>query len=395
MRRVITAGFWLLALTPVLASTPVAECQQQGAAAAEEPRLDIRGFGGWAAGYANNLNTYMGMANNDVEVNNYEFALNLLARPFENITIHAQPSWQPVPGVPGGNDLRIDLVYAEWKFLPGLKVEAGKIKNPIGLYTDIYKVGTLRPFYLLPAAMYRNVPHSYVGGGLSGVKHLGEWELEGHVLGGQIDLDPRPQDQQVGVNPATQQPIYRTLQITGQGRDFVGGGTVLSLPDKGLKISAQVYTLKLWAAVAGQAPAAVIDTRTGKPERTRAYSAAVEYVNDRVTLRAEGMVARKPTDFNTAYVEAAYKFDEHWQLAAQYDFFERTAPPAIVNQLRDHQVTSVGLNYWVKPNLVWKLNYSHVFGNYLARSADALGDALAGRLDDTTEVLIAGVQFSF
>ncbi len=275
-----------------------------------------------------------------------------------------------------------------------LLLRAGKIRNPLGLYTEIYKVGTLRPFYLLPAAFYRNAPHAYVGAGLSGFKRFGEWEIEGHVLGGQVDLDPRPTDLAI-VNPSTGLTTYKTVQSDTQARDFVGGGTILSLPAKGLKVSLQAFSMRMFGGVQGQPLTAVKDPRTNEAERTTAFAGSLEYVTEHISLRAEGMTVRKPNDFNVGYVEVAYKFDAHWQLAVQYDFLDHIYPPAIVDQLREHKAASVGLNFWVKPNLVWKLSYSHVVGNYLARSADALNDAVAGKLDETTDVLIAGAQFSF
>jgi hypothetical protein len=154
--------------------------------------LDIRGFGGWAVGHTNNDNIYpdspVPMAAKELQYDNAYFTLNLLAKPTDKISIHAQPTWQSSMR---GRDVSLDLAYVELTVIKDLRLRAGKIRNPLGLYTDIYKVGTLRPFYLLPNSYYRLAPESYVGLGVNRVQHFGSWELELDLLGGQMDF-PMP-----------------------------------------------------------------------------------------------------------------------------------------------------------------------------------------------------------
>ncbi len=368
-----------VAMFTALAGTP-ALAQATGEA------LSIHGFGGWAAGYTSNDNDFNDIASHDVAVDNLYFTLNLLARPAQSVTIHAQPTWSSDIR---GRELSLDLAYVEWALSPDFKLRAGKIRNPLGIYTEIFKVGTLRPFYLLPNAMYRNGPESYVGGGLNRLQKLGSWELEAEILGGQMDFEPGFTDLRVATNPQTGAPIFASVHSQRQGRDLIGGGLLLRPPVQGLEISLASYGTEIWAGPVGAPLADVSD------ERTTVLTGGVEYVTDSISLRTEAMGAWGNLDFQTGYVELAYMVTEHWQVAAQYDMLRRKDPPAIVKSLGDHSAIGVALNFWVNPKLVWKADYYHVTDNYLARPEDAVNLALAGELAKSTDVVILGLHFAF
>ena len=98
-------------------------------------------------------------------------------------------------------------------------------------------------------------------------------------------------------------------------------------------------------------------------------------------------------------MESAYKFLDRWQLAASYDWYENKtletverSPAAFVK----HDAVGVALNYWASPNLVLKLNYYRVDGNVFAKPTEtSLQHAMAGTLEEKTDVVILGTQFSF
>jgi hypothetical protein len=354
--------------------------------AEESEAVSIHGFGGWAAGYTSNDNDFNDTASNDLAVENYYFTLNVFARPFEKATIHAQPTWESNLL---GKEAKLDLVYLEWTFLPETRVRAGKIRNPLGIYTEIFKVGTLRPFYLLPNAMYRNGPESYTGVGLNRVQKLGTWELEFDLVGGQMDFMPMVTDMKVGMNPKTGQPIFASVNSQREGRDLFGGGLLVRPPVQGLEVSIAGYGTEIWA---GPLEGPVTDVST---KRTNALTGGLEYTTTKLSLRAEGLGVWGDMAFKTGYVEAAYMLTDHWQVAAQYDVQRRNDPPAIQKQLADHSAIGAALNYWINSNVVWKANYYHVTDNYLARPEDAVNKALAGQLERKTDVFVLGLHFSF
>jgi hypothetical protein len=372
-------------LALVLSSTPVR--------AADEPALDIHGFGGWAAGYTNNDNLYPDspapIASKELEVDNYYFTLNLVARPSDKAMIHAQPTWQSTMQ---GKELRLDLVYVELTLVKDLRLRAGKIRNPLGLYTEIYKVGTLRPFYLLPNAYYRLAPEGYAGVGLNRVQSLGSWEIELDLLAGQMDFEPSEADMIVGFDPLAMKPVYASIPVTSRGSDVIGGGVLLRLPVKGLELGASAYSMKLYASALG-GPMGLVSEK-----RQKGYAASLEYLTDKISLRSELLLARGYEEDDCAYVEAAYHITSHWQVAGTYDFGDFKVPPPVdplAKPLKKHSALGVALNYWVNPKLAWKLNYYRVTNNRVARPADAINHALSGTLEKDTDVLLGGVHFSF
>lgn len=376
MRRMTPIAVTLAIVSLMLGANP---CP-----ALDTEAVSIHGFGGWAAGYTSNDNDFNDVASKELAVENYYFTLNVFARPFKNATIHAQPTWESNLL---GKEAKLDLVYLEWTFAPETRVRAGKIRNPLGVYTDIFKVGTLRPFYLLPNAMYRNGPESYAGVGLNRVQKLGSWELECDLVGGAMDFAPTVTDLMVGMNPGTGRPIFASVNSQREGRDLIGGGLIVR-PVKGLEVSLAGYGTDIWAGPLG----AVTDVST---KRTNALTGGLEYTTTNLSLRAEALGVWGDIDFKTGYVELAYMVTDHWQVAAQYDLQRRNDPPAIQKQLADHSAIGAAVNYWINSNVVWKANYYHVTDNYLARPGDAVNKALAGQLDRSTDVVLLGLHFSF
>ncbi len=392
MRRQFDSLFCALALT-VACGLSARAAFGQGSAGAEP--LTIHGFGGWAAGYTDNDNLYPDypapVASKDLEVENYYFTLNLLARPGGKFLVHAQPTWESSVQ---GTELSLDLAYVQMTLFDNLVFRAGKIRNPLSLYTEIYKVGTLRPFYLRPSAYYRLAPESYLGVGVNHVQPIGSWELEIDALAGQMNFDAVPADVAVGFDPTTLTVLYATLPFTAQGRDMFGGGLLVRSPIAGLEFGVSAYSMKLWGGVPGAAMRLLVEDPE-QEEREKAYAVSAEYLNDKLSLRAEILLARGYEDLDCGYVEAAYHITPEWQVAATYQHVDLSKPTPIVPALSKDQTWGLALNYWVSPQLVWKLDYYRVTDNRTARTADAVNDALQGTLEKDTNVVIAGMHFSF
>jgi hypothetical protein len=363
------------------------------AQAEEQPAVDIHGFGGWAAGNTSNDNLYpdvpFPIASHDTEVDNYYFTLNLVARPTDKVLIHAQPTWQSSMQ---GKRMQLDLAYVELTVAKDLRVRVGQIRNPLGLYTAIAKVGTLRPFYLLPNVYYRLAPEGYAGLGLNRVQRLGSWELELDLLGGQMNFEPTETDLMVGFNPVAKKPVYASLSTVIRGRDVVGGGALLRLPVKGLQFGVSAYSMKLYGGVAGGALTRLAD------DRQKAYAGSLEYLTDKISLRSEVLSLHGYEVSDAWYAEAAYHLTSHWQVAGMYEYLKVKEPPALTpstESLKEHHAVGFGLNYWYSPKLVWKLDYYRASGNRVARPGDAVNRALAGTIEKETDVLIVGAHFSF
>lgn len=359
-------------------------------------RYSLRGFGGWALGRTDNDNEYGFVASGDTEFANYNFALNLAAQPAEKLSIRSQAFW--------GEDLRgrrvdLDYVFVEWAHSPKLKFRAGKVLSPFGLYTETYDVGTLRPFYLLPqfyAGSQGLLPKSYLGGGLTGAIPLGEeWELDYDAVGGEVRFQEIPSTVVVGRDPSGL-PISQTFELQLIGRNMVGGRVGVASTANGLQAGASALHVHLQQSIDG-------GPRQPYPPSDQATlaNAYLRYDRGPFRLQAEYFHAFADTvDLWSGYAEASYKLGRHWQVAGTYDRGQ-LEPEAgslyasLPDQLKRHESFGLAVNYWASPDVVFKLNGYTVSGNQSARSANAGVDALLGRLDDSTYVVVLGTQFSF
>ncbi len=364
------------------------------APAQSSERYSLQGFGGWAFGDTNNDNRFGYVASDEGEWNNYYFALNVAARPMDKLSIRAQAFW--------GEDLRgkrieLDYAFAQWEFSPALKFRVGKTPVPFGIYSEVYDVGTLRPFYLLPQ-FYEGplglIPKAYVGAGLTGVKTLGDrWELQYDAFGGEIGFEEFTVDT-ISFDEAGQ-PVVNSLPAQVVASNLVGGRALLAAPDKGLDFGGSVfYSPKVQQRIddGPRVPYSVTDTATFVNLRA-------QYQKDRVGARAEWFAAlTRSADVKSFYVEASYKLDRHWQLAAQYENSDIVLLPgdeSVPEPLRRHESVGLALNYWVSPELVLKLNGYRVDGNMIAQPLGAGLRAAMGTIEEPTNVVVVGAQFSF
>lgn len=373
-----------LAIAGLLAAR--SEAQEAGT-----ERVSLQGFGGWAYGKTDNDNAFAYSADGKGVWNNYYFALNVAAQPMDKLSIRAQAFW--------GEDVRpqrtnLDYAFAEWAHSPALKLRVGKVLAPFGLYSETYDVGTLRPFYLLPqfyAGTLGLIPKSYLGAGLTGTPRLSEsWDLQYDAFGGEVRFDPFPLERVVGVDPTTGLPQIQTTQQEITGRNMVGGRLLLASSTKGLDLGGTVIHI------------GKVDYPADSPlSMTRAT-----LVNGRAQYQRSGFAARAEyfgaftddADLRSWYVEASYKFLTHWQLAAQYERSKivlANGDTSIPDTLLKHSSFGLGLDFWVSPEFVLKLNGYAVDKNMIARPADAGLQAALGTIDTTTAVVVVGAQFSF
>ncbi len=358
-----------------------------GADAQQPGDVAIHGFGGWAAGHSSNDNRYGAITGGNWALDNYYFALNLSAQPQEKLEIHAQPRWRTNAD---GQSLGVDYLFVQYSFSNRAAVRVGKVKNPLGLYTEILDVGTLRPFYLLSQARYDGTAPSYVGVGGVGRVPVGKWELELDGFAGQQNYEPISMELPVGVDPVTSVPILASVRIHSEGREMFGGRANLHTPVPGLMVGMSGSSSRIYSGLAGQ------ELREEVDERLTLLSGHVEFARDRFTLRAEAFQASGRTEFSAWYAELSCRPTPQIELAATYEWLDRTKLGDLpLEQLGEHKAVGLGFNYWPDPRLVFKLDYYHVIGNALARPASAIEATLTGTLQDSTDVVIVGTQFSF
>jgi len=353
--------------------------------------IDIHGFGGWAYGKTDGHKYSLGTEGG--EYDNAEFALNVSAKPIEKLSIVAQLRLES-----GADEeqAELDYAFAEWAFSDAARVRVGRVKHPFGIYGEVFDVGTLRPFYSLPQSLYGAngfTARAYNGVGLTGNVPVGKWDFQYDVYGGQIEGD----FETPGLL-STSSAYFAEPSITFGYRveNSYGGRLNIATPIEGLVVGGSAYT--------GQAYTDLSNVDTDKRD---VYASHAEYTRNAFAIRSEWGHLKNGGDFNidTGYVETSYRLTDHWQVAARWDQLDVTLPgvnisrlPKIFPQLLDHREAALGVSYWFNPNFVVRGSYQHVMGNRFAfpETSNEVKAALAtGVLDDSTDMVLVGAQFSF
>lgn len=362
-------------------------------------KIEVHGYGGWSFGRTtDNLNTnFFLFAHARGDYFHNEFALNVTAPLSDRLTIVAQPFWhsghhanQTASGM--------DYVFGEWKFNDAARFRVGNVKQPFGLYTEIFDVGTLRPFAALSQSIYGSggmIGKSYSGIGFTGVL-LPERSLsvEYDVYGG--GLETLEEDTPIQVLQQGVDTVGRALNVatTRTWRDVVGGRLVVRTPIDGFSLGASAYS--------GTRP--LVRTGTNKDWRRSVVGAHAEMVNDAWWLRGEVASQQDEGAYRAegAYGELAYRLTEHVQLAGTYGVNNTTVVKTFISEanvnrapsLLEHREAGVGLNYWFTPNMVVKTSYHQVTGNRFSHpdpTTRLRAISQGGKLmNETSAVLVSG-----
>lgn len=366
-------------------------------------QVDIHGFGGWSYGTTDG-NTYLS-GSEEGEYSNVDFYLNISAQPSEKLSISAQVGWF---NDPVSTDVDFDFAFAEYAFSDAAKVRVGRVKHPFGIYGELLRVGTLRPFLSLPQSIYG--PFGFIGNGYNGLGVTGRFFTEGgwsfgyDVYGGQLQDTLEIQNILLFPFPGFTDPTYLNdgaSRFEEHLNDMVGARIDIGAPVAGLHFGLSGYTGQLDSELFADADRTIL-------------GAHVEYQGHGFLLRSEYMNFEQleknrggPTDVlsDSYYLEAAYRVTDHWEVAARYDEMDQEirdpnvpALPPFIEASTQHQDLAFGLNYWFSAHFVLKTSYHLVEGLRFARSNfddDPMGVLLGGDFDDETRLFQFGAQFSF
>lgn len=353
-------------------------------------RIQLNGFGNWFAAWSDGPNQYSG-ATPDGTYDNIEAILSLRIELAEDFHAVVQPFVGKHQGLDeeGETEVELELAFLSWQVTDHQRLRLGRLRLPFGYYTEVFDSGVSRPFFNLPQSIYgpaHFVSESIDGGGFNGHFDLGStWSLTYDLYAGSIDFDL------LETHECALDDGICELEST---LDDVVGGRLFFESGGGLGVGLGIYRGK--SSEPGEEEE---DTRTS-------YGAFLAYTGDRIWLRAE--LARGEGDLEGesstgAYLEAAYFVTEKIQLAARWESLEDDIEPeeelelAPFGSLLDHGEVALGVNYWPRPNIVFKLSYHQVDDNHLAVAEDFLEAASAGELvlDDRTEVIAFAASYSF
>jgi hypothetical protein len=353
--------------------------------------VEVHGFGGW--GYAETDGNGYLIGSEAGNYDNASFALNVAARPAEKLTIVGQAELQQRAGF-DELDVRLDYGFAEWRFSDALRLRAGRVKHPFGIYGETFNVGTLRPFFLLPTSIYG--PERYTARSVDGMGVTGQfnwssgWGLQYDVYGGRIAGELRIS----GVDLEIEETQLGLQSVPFGFDDVIGGRVIARTPIEGLSLGASGYR-------------GVATGFFSVGESEIVVGAHAEYDAAPWLIRAEwGTIFEEPIlRFDTYYGETAYSFSNGLQLAVRYerwkgdlDDFIATLVPPFVHELQDHEEWAFGINYWLDPAFVIKLNFHRVEGNRFANPTNPEARTAAfetAAFEKRTNMVVLGAQFSF
>ncbi|MCP4902710.1 MAG: hypothetical protein GY906_37580 [bacterium] len=356
--------------------------------------VQIHGFGGWAYGETDG-NAYL-VGTEDGRYDNADFALNVTAQPMENLSIVAQLRGEAVRGE---DQFELDYAFAAYDFADSFNARIGRVKHPFGIYGEIYDVGTLRPFYNLPQAIYG--PNGYTARAYNGVGVAGwfdwgaDWGLQYDVYLGEIEGDfVTPGITTTDPNLFLEPRVNFGFRVS----QTIGFRAKVTTPVDGLTFGLSGFT--------GD-DETELDVGLEADASRDVLLGSVEYLTHRWSVRAEYGTLKRDIDFESEswYLEAAFRLTEHWQLAVRKDQANVTLPstdfstlPPFFPQLLDHEELALGVNYWFGSNLVIRLSYQMVEGNRFAflETPEQVGEMLiTGDLEYETNLIVFGAQFSF
>ena len=377
-------------------------------------KVSLHGFGSWAAGQTNNENRYF-LWDEDGNLEHLEAALNIQAEVYDTVSVYVQASFDRTWL---GTDPNLDYAFAEWSFSDLLTFRGGKVNAPFMLYSEIYDVRTVRPFFNLPLGIYHDAgAEAYKGIGLTGTFSPHEdWEVQYDFYGGIMvqHLNRKISYSYTETNddgtPGFEDNWY--LEIPDQVVEkMVGGRIMVNPPFDGLRFGLSAYTGEQKYYESGSlteyeeqwASEELFNTL----DEPVFVGLSVEYVSEIWELRGEYLLTYQDNpeyQSNKAYAEAAYRFTEHWQAAVRYEHNTVDEYPDQgflhdFDSLREHKELAIGLNYWFTPRLAVKGSFHMVQGNSFTGPADdnvyREGLATDSFNEEETQLFLFGVQFSF
>lgn len=382
-------SWWRAAIVVLLLGSPARGAPsgaEEDSAAPSDPqrKAELHGTVTWGLGDTNG-NVYQ-FGESETTGDNAAFTLTGLAHPTERLHFVAQLHLDST----GEDevDAIVDYAFAEWEISDALRLHAGRAKHPFGIYGEVPRLGTIRPFLLLPQSLYGPsgmVGRSYDGVSTTGLATFGDWELQYDVYVGvmKIEID-RPWLALVDSSLAVSRD-----EVSEIG-EVAGARVSFSTPSR-LNFGLSAYDGEQEAGAGGRVPGGA----------HRVVGAHLDYTGSRWWIRGEAARHRHlaALTLDGAYLEVAVRTTDTWQLAWRYDYADVDIvgfrPIERAPSLWEHEDLGFAVSYWLRSQLVIRLEVHEVEGNRFAVPPD-LGDVLqSGSLDSQTRLVQAGVQFSF
>ena len=388
MNRIIVQTLTSLSLVTTLVAGPAF-------ATGLGDKVTLNGFGGWAGGDTDGNNYLAG--SDDREYDDTAFALAVTAKPSDRLTIAGQFEFEFEDEE---YNTELDYAFAEWAFSDAVRVRGGAIKQPFGIYTEIFDVGTARPFHNLPLSVYgpaEIVSESFRGLSLTGFRPLSDaWDVAYDLYAGEIRVENLE-----GHNPliAARFGEHGDEIEESEGIKDLLGGRVWFSHGSGLSFGLSAYRGTPEERVAAED---AFDPEASEQRAT--YGVSLQYLTGPWEFRAEWVERQDARDFpggDGAYFEVARQLGEHWQLAARWEDASINLTEDDFPTFTEHEVLAATLNYWLSSHFVVRLAIHDVEGNLFAHREPDDGHIhdelfeVAEASNKDTRLIQLGLQFSF
>jgi hypothetical protein len=373
-------------------------------ATGETPGPSFGGLGSVAGGVTNRGVYLAGAPEGSFQ--NSQFGLRTSVPFSDKLSVSALVNWREDGLGRGAPRTDVTYLFATYRLSRAWDLRLGKVKSPNNLYSEVFDIGTLRPFLSLPQGIYGSTGNSftsYSGVGVNGTAYVKNWQLgvASYVSGGNYIYKSTRFDLVPGSNGEVDVNLRRS----------VGARVFVRPPVSGLLIGLSGVSARISTCTTEDN---LVPCRSGIIGKQG--SAQFEYMTDRLWVRSEAALIKAPgfLDSRGGYAQVAWFATRKWQLAAQYDAerdnfkdFEQApqqggqpAPPmpTLPAALDRHTDVALGVNFWLSPDMVVKLSVHDVNGWRFARpgrNAILRGLATQQLPPERSRMLQAGIQFNF
>ena len=260
------------------------------------------------------------------------------------------------------DEVELDWAFYERRLTDNTTLKVGRVQIPLGIFNEIRDVGTILPFYRPSFTFYRE--GSFTSETVDGLtlSHTfwpeSDWSLEADFWIGnwhQVELAPFAQ----GLAVETDEE--------GFGLQFW-----LNTPVPGLRFGAGGHQRDTSAGLAG------FNRPEGGETNFEDYYFSVDGVFDRWVIRSEYRVYENDPDPFPAflasdfvakteffYAQAGFHFTEKLRLYVQMELTDTTSSASVFTReftTRFREDRGIALNYLIRPDLVFKVEYHEVDG---------------------------------
>jgi len=371
-RAISRSAFGLLASGCVYLSATVS-------ASAAVVWQDIQFGGSLSQGYLDSTNNNYPVDTKGGTFDFREYALNASRTFGTHFRLAAQVFGEKL-GKYGDDKPILDWAVADYNFRPEIGVQAGRLKYPRSMYSDVLDLDVVRPFIFLPQSIYdnrlRDFQASFDGAAIYGSVAVGRSSFDYKVFFGKL---PMKTDSGVGdfFNTAS---LYRNPPgvQTLKSDNVRGAALTWNTPISGLRVNADYsYITNLYAS--GPFVAVPSLTSAINLEKSEYSSVGVEYTKGPWTLSGEYLVnrihstiilpaviappSRSISGSSYYYVSVARKIGSKFEVGTYYDTAQNdhanaTSVPA---SIRRHDWT-VGARYDFNDHLIFKLEGHYITG---------------------------------